>query len=127
LAHVNEGKAQPDGHFYEHGKAFDTSTGDEVVADDTEKMAAKPSGKRVHKTTNPVKEFKGFEIDPTTGFPICQKTKELIDGTKPYCKSCFIFGHSQKLFTGCEIHKDVLACLEKEEEEKTNGNKVDKK
>jgi len=90
-------------------------------------MAAIPSGKRVHKTTNPVKEFKGFEIDPTTGFPICQKTKELIDGTKPYCKSCFIFGHSQKLFTGCEIHKDVLACLEKEEEEKTNGNKVDKK
>jgi len=91
------------------------------------KMAAIPSGKRVHKTTNPVKEFKGFEIDPTTGFPICPKTKELIDGTKPYCKSCFIFGHSQKLFTGCEIHKDVLACLEKEEEEKTNGNKVDKK
>ena len=41
LAHVNEGKAQPDGHFYEHGKAFDTSTGDEVVADDTEKNGCK--------------------------------------------------------------------------------------
>jgi len=35
LACVNEGKAQLDGHFYEHGKAFDTATGNEVVADAT--------------------------------------------------------------------------------------------
>ena len=62
------------------------------------KMAAKPSGKRVHKTTNPVKEFKGFEIDPTTGFPICPKTRELIDGTRPYCKSGFTFGQSNIIF-----------------------------
>jgi len=33
LACVNKGKAQLDGHFYEHGKAFDTSTGNEVVAE----------------------------------------------------------------------------------------------
>jgi len=32
LAHVNEGKAQ----LYGHGKAFNTSTGDEVVEDDTD-------------------------------------------------------------------------------------------
>jgi len=64
--------------------------------------------KRVHQTTNSLKGFKGFEIDPTTGFPICPKTRELINGTRSYCKSCFTFGHSQRSFTGCVIVKDHL-------------------
>jgi len=81
LAHVNEGKAQHDGHFHEHGKAFDTPTNNEVLEDDTEKMAANHQAKDYIKT-NPLKGFKEFAIDPETGFPICPKTKELIDCTK---------------------------------------------
>jgi len=41
LAHVHEGKAQLDGHFYEHGKASDTLIDEEVNEDDMDlKMAA---------------------------------------------------------------------------------------
>ncbi len=69
-------------------------------------MAAKPSSKWVCQTTNPLKGYKGYKIDPTTGFPICPQSKELIDGTRPYCKSCNTFGHSQRSFMGCEKHKE---------------------
>jgi len=37
LAHVHEGKAQLDGHFYEHGKAFNTSENEKVNDDDMDK------------------------------------------------------------------------------------------
>jgi len=54
-----------------------------------------------NKKPSPLKGYKGYKIDPTTGFPICPQSKELIDGTRPYCKSCNTFGHSQRSFTGC--------------------------
>jgi len=57
-------------------------------------------------------------MDCTTGFLICPKTKEFIDSTRPYCKSCFTFGYSQTLSTGCE--------KQKEKEETNDGNNVDK-
>jgi len=66
-----------------------------------------------------LKGYKGFEINPTTGFPICPQSKELIDGTRLYCKFCNTFGHSQRSFTGCEKHEEFLA----EKEESNNDKK----
>ena len=42
--------------------------------------------------TSGLKGFQNFEVDTVTGFPICPKTRKIIDGTVPYCKSCFSFG-----------------------------------
>jgi len=78
-----------------------------------------PSSKWVHQTTNPLKGYKDFEFDPTTGFPICPQSRELIDGTRLYCRSCYTFGHSQRSFTGCEKHKEFFA----EKGESNNDNK----
>ena len=37
---MNEGKAQLAGHFYEHGKAFDTSSDNETIDEDMDKNAS---------------------------------------------------------------------------------------
>jgi len=37
---VDEGKAQVAGHFYEHGKAFDSASNNEIVDEDMDKNAS---------------------------------------------------------------------------------------
>jgi len=119
LTCVHEGQAQLDGHFYEHGKAFNTSENEKVNDDDMDKkMAAKPSSKRVHRSTDLLKVYKGYDIDTTTGYPICPRSKEIIDGTRLYCKFCNTFGHSRRSFNGCEKHKEFL-----DEKKENNTNK----
>jgi len=71
-------------------------------------MPAQATSKKVHTAITVLKGFKNFEIDNATGSPICPQTRKLINGTVPYCKSCFSFGHSQISFTGCRKHD--LAC-----------------
>jgi len=127
LAHVNEGKAQLAGHFYEHGKAFERTSDNEIIVEDMDKkMPAQATSKKVHTATSILKGFKNFEIDNATGFPICPQTRKLIDGTVPYCKSCLSFGHSQISFTGCGKHNEWLAqnANKKQKEETDNKNKT---
>ena len=59
--------------------------------------------------TSGLKGFQNFEVDTITGFPICPKTRKKFDGTVPYCKSCFSFGHCRISFNRCEKHDEWLA------------------
>jgi len=79
-------------------------------------MVENPTSKS-HLKQHPLKGFKGFKTDPTTGFPINPITGCLIDGTMSYYKSCLKFSHIWKSFTGCGSHKNVLAHLENEKGE----------
>jgi len=91
LAHINDKKAQHNGDFYGHGKAFEASNGESWKPWIPQQMS--------YETTYPLSGFKGFNIDPTTGFPIDPKTWWLNDDTIAYCKSFLTFCHSQKSFT----------------------------
>jgi len=99
MARVHEGRAQLAGHFYEHGKAFEGASDNVIVDDDDmdKKMPAQQTNKKMRTTTSSLKGFKIFEIDTVTGFPICPKTRKVIDGTVSYCIRLFVTSSKSKL------------------------------
>ncbi len=114
MACIHEGKAQLDGCFYEH-----EGESNNVIVDDDDmdkKMPAQQTSKKMRTMTSALKGFQKFEINTATGYPICPITRKVIDGTVPYYKSCFSFGHSHISFTGCGKHDEWLALNAKKEE-----------
>jgi len=73
------------------------------------KMPARPINKKMRTQTSGLKGFQNFDIDTTTGFPICPRTRKIIDGTDSYCKTCFSFGHSRISSNECIKHGEWLA------------------
>jgi len=125
-ARVHEDLAQAAGHFYEHGKAFEGASKNEVDDNDDmdRKMPAQPTNKKIRTQTSGLKGFKNFDIDTKTGYPICPRTKKIIDGTDSYCKSCFSFGHERVSSTKCGKHKEWLAqnAMKKKQKEQIESN-----